>query len=167
MAFSIIPDEVCDSIFNIDLHKLKREGITLLLADLDNTLIPYSESEWNESLMDWEKQLRENGISLFVLSNSRKSERVPGFCRTAGIPYLSHAGKPRRVGFWKAMEQMGAGPSQTIMVGDQLFTDCLGAKNAGIPVILVKPIRFGNPLRAIRYAVELPFRGIGRRRRRT
>jgi HAD superfamily phosphatase (TIGR01668 family) len=164
LSFSIIPDEVCNSVFDIDINKLKKKKITLLLADLDNTLIPYSQSEANQMLMDWEKKLRENGISLFVLSNSRKTERVPKFCEKMGIPYLSHAGKPKKAGYIKAMKQMRASPSQTVMVGDQLFTDCLGGKNAGIFVILVRPIRFENPFRAIRYAVELPFRGMGKRR---
>lgn len=164
MSFSLIPDRVCHSVFDIDVARLAKEGITLLLADLDNTLIPYSQSESNELLLKWAKELHANGITLFVLSNSRKSSRVPNFCKAMDIPYLNRAGKPRRLGFDKAMKQMGATPEQTIMVGDQVFTDCLGAKNAGIPVILVRPIQFGNPLRAIRYAVELPFRGIGKRR---
>ena len=63
------------------------------------------------------------------------------------------------------MERMGAGPEQTVMVGDQIFTDTLGANNAGVTPLLVRPIRLaGNPFRYVRYAIETPFREIGRRK---
>ena len=52
------------------------------------------------------------------------------------------------------------------MVGDQIFTDVFGASRAGIVPLLVEPIRLaGNPGRYIRYAVEAPFRALGRKRR--
>ena len=63
------------------------------------------------------------------------------------------------------MERMGAKPEETVMVGDQIFTDTLGGNNAGIIPLLVEPIRLaGDPGRYIRYAVETPFREIGKRR---
>ena len=53
------------------------------------------------------------------------------------------------------------------MVGDQIFTDILGAKRAGITALLVEPIALkGNPGRYLRYAAELPFRAAGRRQRK-
>lgn len=63
------------------------------------------------------------------------------------------------------MKRMGCTPEQTVMVGDQIFTDTLGANNAGVTPLLVEPIRLaGNPGRYLRYAVETPFRVLGRRR---
>mgnify|MGYP002703986462 CR=1 FL=1 len=63
------------------------------------------------------------------------------------------------------MERMGAAPEETVMVGDQIFTDILGANRAGVTPLLVKPIRLaGNPGRYLRYAVETPFRLLGKRR---
>ena len=38
------------------------------------------------------------------------------------------------------MKLMGTNSSNTIFVGDQLFTDVFGAKRAGIYSILVRPI---------------------------
>ena len=61
-----------------------------------------------------------------------------------------------------AMERMGCTPEQTVMVGDQIFTDTWGAHNSGVTPLLVKPIRMaGNPGRYLRYAGETPFRLIG------
>ena len=164
MSFSLIPTYVCPSIYHIDWPGLAQRGVKLVLADLDNTLIPYSACAPTEELRRWKEELDGLGMTLFVLSNSRKSRRCPDFCADLGVPYLRHAGKPGTGGFRRAMEEQGAAPAQTVMVGDQLFTDALGANRAGVPVYLVRPIQFGNPLRALRYAVELPFRAAAKRR---
>ena len=82
-----------------------------------------------------------------------------------GIPYQGHSGKPKKGGYLRAMERMGCRPEETVMVGDQIFTDTLGANNAGVIPLLVEPIRLaGNPGRYLRYAAETPFRMLGRRR---
>ena len=41
---NLIPDYLFESIYTIDIERLRARGVTLLLADLDNTLIPYSQS---------------------------------------------------------------------------------------------------------------------------
>ncbi len=161
---SLIPTHVCGSIYDIDYRALAGRGIRLVLADLDNTLIPYEQSTPTPELRAWLEELRGLGLTLFVLSNSRKSRRCPEFCAALGVPFLRRAGKPGAKGYRRAMEQMGVSAEQTVMLGDQLFTDALGANNAGVEVWLVKPVRLGNPFRAIRYGVELPFRAIARRR---
>ena len=109
--------------------------------------------------------LEAQGLRLFLLSNSRKPGRAQKFAEKLGIPYQARSGKPKKAGYLRAMERMGAGPEQTVMVGDQIFTDTLGANNAGVIPLLVEPIRLaGNPGRYIRYAVETPFRLLGKRR---
>ena len=164
MSFSLIPTHVCGSIYDIDWPALARGGVRLVLADLDNTLVPYSAAAPSGRLLEWKAELDSLGLTLFVLSNSRKSRRCPDFCAQLGVPFLRRAGKPGTDGFLRAMAEQGVGPGQTVMVGDQLFTDALGANRAGVPVYLVKPIQFGNPFRALRYAVELPFRALARGR---
>ena len=164
MSFSLIPTHVCETVYEIDWRKLAQQGVKLVLADLDNTLIPYSAAKPTDALHAWKRELNELGMTLFVLSNSRKSRRCPDFCAELGVPYLRHAGKPSTKGFFKAMAEQNAAPDETVMLGDQLFTDCLGANRAGVQVYLVKPIEFGNVFRLVRYAVELPFRAIAKRR---
>ena len=128
MGFSLIPDRVFSSVAEIRPEWLTARGITLLLADLDNTLVRYG----------------------------------PG-----DPPYLGHAGKPGTAGFEQAMARMGRTAGQTAMVGDQIFTDILGARRMGILALLVEPIQLaGNPGRYLRYAVEQPFRALGKRRSR-
>ena len=150
---------VADNIYQLTGEALQRRGIRLLLADLDNTLVPYGVPLPDEKLKAWRDDLAAHGVTLFVLSNNRHAQRPSTFVNGLEVPYIGHAGKPKTPSFFKAMEQMGVTPQETAIVGDQVFTDVLGGNRAGVTTILVKPIRLaGNPGRYLRYAVEVPFR---------
>lgn len=165
MSLSPIPRGVYPSVTHISPQALAARGIRLVLADLDNTLVPYKVTRPPDKVVAWKEELKANGVELFLLSNSRKPGRAQKFAEQLGIPYQGHSGKPKKAGYLRAMERMGVRPEETVMVGDQIFTDTLGANNAGVIPLLVQPIRLaGNPGRYIRYAVETPFRLLGKRR---
>lgn len=146
-------------IYELTGAALERRGFTLLLADLDNTLVPYGVPLPDERLRAWRDDLAAHGVTLFVLSNNRHESRPRIFSDALGIPYIGHAGKPKTPAFYRAMERLGASKEQTAIVGDQIFTDVLGGNRAGVATILVEPIRLaGNPGRYLRYAAEWPFR---------
>ena len=165
MPFSPIPRGVYPSVTRLDPRALAAKGIRLVLADLDNTLAPYKIPLPSAEVAAWKQELEGAGIRLFLLSNSRRPDRVRNFAQALGVPYQGRSGKPMRTGYLLAMERMGCTPGETAMVGDQIFTDILGANRAGVVPLLVEPIRLaGNPGRYLRYAVETPFRTLGRRR---
>ena len=165
MSLSPIPRGVYPSVTHISPRALAARGIRLVLADLDNTLVPYKVAEPPAAVIAWKEALEAQGLRLFLPSNSRKPGRAQKFAEKLGIPYQGRSGKPKKAGYLRAMERMGARPQETVMVGDQIFTDTLGANNAGVIPLLVEPIRLaGNPGRYIRYAVETPFRLLGKRR---
>ena len=56
------------------------------------------------------------------------------------VDYIFKAGKPAVKNYVRAMELMRTDTTNTIFVGDQIFTDVYGANRAGIRTILVKPI---------------------------
>ena len=146
-------------IYELSGEALARRGFRLLLADLDNTLVPYGVPLPDEKLKAWRDDLAAHGVTLFVLSNNRHESRPRVFAEGLDVPYIGHAGKPKTPSFVKAMERMGVTREQTAIVGDQVFTDVLGGNRAGVSAILVEPIRLaGNPGRYLRYAVEIPFR---------
>ena len=154
----LIPKYLFDSIYDIDPERLRARGIVLLLADLDNTLAPYECRTPDDRVRAWKDALAGAGVTLFILSNSRKPGRAQRYAEELGAPYEGHAGKPKSGGFRRAMERMGVAPAQTAIVGDQIFTDIWGGNNAGVLTLMVRPIRFGNAFRALRYGVETPFR---------
>ena len=62
------------------------------------------------------------------------------FNKDIQVDYVYDAHKPSTKNYKKAMEIMGTDQSNSLFIGDQLFTDVWGAKRAGIRNILVKPI---------------------------
>ena len=165
MAFSLIPDAWYERVEDLRPETLTGRGITLLLADLDNTLTPYKTETPTEELRAWHQALAAGGVELFLLSNSRRPGRAQRFAAKLGIPCIGHAGKPGGKGFAAAMAQTGRSAAQTAIVGDQIFTDTLGGNRAGVTTILVRPIRLaGNPGRYLRYWAETPLRAAARRR---
>ena len=156
-------DFLADSIYDISGEALVRRGIKLLLADLDNTLVPYGVPLPDEKVINWRDELHAYGITLFILSNNRHEHRPRIFAEGLDVPYIGHAAKPYKKSFLRAMEEMHVTKEQTAIIGDQIFTDVLGGNRAGVSTILVKPIRLaGNPGRYLRYAVEVPFRLLSR-----
>ena len=150
---------VAHDIYEITGAALERRGFKLLLADLDNTLVPYGVPLPDEKLKAWRDDLAAHGVTLFILSNNRHESRPRIFAEGLDVPFIGHAGKPKTPSFVTAMVRMGATREQTAIVGDQVFTDVLGGNRAGVSAILVEPIRLaGNPGRYLRYAVEVPFR---------
>ena len=165
MPFSPIPRGFYPSVLAIQPEKLKAKGIKLVLADLDNTLVPYGVPEATPEIRQWKADLEAAGIQLFLLSNSRKPTRASHFAQDLGIPFQGHSGKPKPGGYYRALERMNCRPEETVIVGDQIFTDTLGGNIAGVTPLLIKPIRLaGNPGRYVRYAIETPFRLLGKLR---
>ena len=158
MACSPVPDMCRASIYDLKPDQLAAGGIRLVLADLDNTLAPYRVTEPSPSLREWKGELEEAGITLFVVSNSRRPTRVKEFCLHLGVDYVGHAGKPGGKGFAQALARTGRSPREALMVGDQIFTDTLGGNRAGVTTVLVRPIALNTVFRKLRYALETPFR---------
>ncbi len=150
---------LADNIYEVTGEALARRGFRLLLADLDNTLVPYGVPLPDERLKAWRDDLAAHGVTLFILSNNRHENRPRVFAQGLDVPFIGHAGKPRTPSFYEAMKRMKVTKKETAVIGDQIFTDVLGGNRAGVASILVKPIRLaGNPGRYLRYAAELPFR---------
>ena len=132
------PDREETSTYEIDFASLASRGYKGVIFDIDNTLVPHGAPADERAMALFEK-LRKLGFATMLLSNN-KEPRVQSFAKQVNSDYLFKAGKPGKGGYEKAMEQMGTDISNTLFVGDQLFTDVWGAKRVGIPNILVKPI---------------------------
>lgn len=132
------PDAYLDSTYEIDFDKLYEEGYRGLLFDVDNTLVPHG-APADERAKKLFAHLKELGFKSCFLSNNQ-IERVSSFNAAIGEQFIENAHKPSVKNYFKAMEMLGTDTSNTIFVGDQLFTDIYGAKRAGIRNILVKPI---------------------------
>lgn len=127
------------TVADIDLGVLTQQGIRGILLDLDNTLVPWNGWEVSAATAQWVKEARRRGFRLAILSNS-VGRRAHAVARRLGIFALSTAWKPLPSGFRKALAQLGTGPAETAVVGDQLFTDVAGGNAAGLFTIWVQPL---------------------------
>lgn len=132
------PNDDVSSTYRIDFERLYARGIRGVIFDIDNTLVPHGEPADEQSLALF-AHLRELGMKTCLISNN-KEPRVQPFAQAVGSIYVSDSHKPSVKNYRKAMERMGTNEKNTIFVGDQLFTDVLGANRAGIYSILVEPI---------------------------
>lgn len=139
MQSLLLPKLYVDSIHHIDLDDLKARGIDTIVTDLDNTLVPWAESEANPNMLAWLENVRARGFKICLLSNALE-HRIAYFRQVMGVPGLSKASKPSRRAFLQALEMLGSQPAQTAMVGDQIFTDVLGGNRLGLYTILVLPL---------------------------
>lgn len=60
--------------------------------------------------------------------------------RELDLPIVAKALKPLPFGFRRALGVVGGTPEDTVMVGDQLFTDIVGAHLVGMKGYLVRPL---------------------------
>lgn len=132
------PDRYVASTYIIDYEKLYEEGVRGLIFDIDNTLVPHG-APADERAVRLFARLKDIGFRCCLISNNQE-KRVKTFNEPIRVDYVYNAHKPSVKNYIKAMEIMGTDRESTVFIGDQLFTDVWGAKRAGIPNILVKPL---------------------------
>lgn len=138
MLEKLRPDIFADSLHELTASTLKEKGIEGIIIDLDNTLTNWNQRFITEEVCNWIKMLQSQGLRLCVLSNS-SAKRIDGTIKALGLSYVAYALKPGKHGFLRAMEKLNTNPSNTAVIGDQLFTDVLGGKRLGLTTILIKP----------------------------
>ena len=156
MNIPLLPTLLADQVTDLTCEVLGRYGIRLLMLDFDNTIVPYTTDIPTEEVKQWLTEMGESDITLCVVSNSRRP-RVKKFCEKYGLPCITHARKPFSKGIRQCIETFGVQPSECALVGDQIYTDTLGANCAGVRSILVRAIDNHNVWLKLRHIAELPF----------
>ncbi len=133
------PKLYIDGFGDLDIPALKKRGIDGIVLDIDNTLVPYHVPSPTAEVIAFVAALKENGISAVIASNN-KGERVEHFARKLGVFAIYKAAKPLPHGLMRCAKKMGIGRKCTAVIGDQIFTDVLGANLCGMYSILVKPL---------------------------
>ena len=134
------PSAYAPSLPDVDLGDLQARGIRYLVLDLDNTLAAWQRLEIPEAVEVWVKDAKDRGLKLCIASNTRNTRRLDIISGRLGVAALSRASKPRKRGFFTAMDLIGADKSSTAVIGDQILTDVLGGNRAGLYTVLVSPL---------------------------
>lgn len=133
------PDYYYRSVQDIDFGELRQRGVTTLLVDLDNTLLPRNSEAVTDSACEWARAAEREGMRVCVVSNNWHG-RVRDVAAQLGVPIVAKALKPFPAAFRRALTVTGASRDQVAVVGDQIFTDILGGKLFGAVTILVTPL---------------------------
>ncbi len=164
MPFSPLPKLMAPALTDITPELLKARSIRLLMLDFDNTIVPYTTTVPTPEMEKWLREMNAGEIPICIVSNSH-NDRVPKFCRERGIAVITHAKKPFSKGIQECLTKYGIPAEHAALVGDQIYTDTLGANCAGVTSILVEAIDNHNFWLKARHVLEMPFIFIARNRR--
>ena len=135
----LYPNIYLENVLKIDENIIKKNQIKGLLLDVDNTLMHYDKTIIS-GIEEWIKKMKNIGIKLCILSNSNDEKKVKKLADELDIPYIHLAYKPFKIGFKKAKKILNIDYKNIGMVGDQIFTDVLGANRMKMISILIKPL---------------------------
>ncbi|MDR3565102.1 MAG: YqeG family HAD IIIA-type phosphatase [Negativicutes bacterium] len=133
------PDLMVESLDDIDFDELIAAGVRGVIFDLDNTIVPWDSPDMCPHISCLIRDLQAKGIKVSIVSNNWH-RRVKKIALQFELPFVSRAYKPAKSGFRRALAAMELLPSETVVVGDQLFTDILGGNRMGLRTIWVKPL---------------------------
>lgn len=143
------PSELISSTYRIDFERLYREGYRGIIFDIDNTLVPHGAPADRKAVALFSR-LKEIGFQCCLVSNNKKP-RVDMFNKDIKVHTVFLAHKPLSGGYRKAMELMGTDKKNTLVIGDQIFTDLWGGSFMGLKTIMVQPI---NPKEEIQIVLK-------------
>ena len=165
MPFSLLPKRMTKALTDVTPELLRSRNIRLLMLDFDNTIVPYTTDVPTQAMEQWLKNMNaQEDIQVCIVSNSH-NDRVPAFCEKYGLDCITHAKKPFSRGIRQCLERYGIPAGQAALVGDQIYTDTLGANCMGVISILVKAIDNHTFWLKARHVLELPFIFLAENRR--
>ena len=135
----IYPRFYCQKVTDIKPDFLIENNIKAIILDVDNTLLDF-DLNIISGLEVWYESIKKNNIKCMILSNSNKKGKIKMVADLLNIPFIKFATKPLKRGFKKAQKILGEDSKNIAVIGDQIFTDVLGANRCNMFSILVKPI---------------------------
>ncbi|MBE6842457.1 MAG: YqeG family HAD IIIA-type phosphatase [Ruminococcus sp.] len=139
MLKKFYPYEHVKSVFDIDYEKLYQQGFRGLVFDIDNTLVHHGDNS-NQKIDNLFSYIKKIGFKTLLLTNNDEP-RVQRFIENIDTPYICDANKPEKSCYINAVKSLNISKEKIICIGDQIFTDILGANRCDIPNILVDFIR--------------------------
>lgn len=137
----IYPTIAVDEFADITTELLEKLKVKALFLDVDNTLAVHGSQIPFKGAVKWTKNLIEAGYKILIVSNNF-DKRVSPFALQFDLPYLAFAKKPLPSALIRAKNKLDTSlkAHECVIVGDQIFTDVLGANVCNMKSILVNPI---------------------------
>ena len=144
MSF-FLPTVALKRVTDISEELLNSLGIRAVFLDVDNTLSTHGSQSPFEGSVAWAQNRVEQGLQRFIISNNFKERGAP-FAAQFQLPFVHFAAKPLPWGYLYAKKRLRTQVknSQCLVVGDQIFTDIIGANLCGMKSVLLEPIQLEN-----------------------
>ncbi len=141
MFSKLVPDKFVNHFTEITPEIIKNIGGKVVFVDLDGTLVSKDEPLPTNEVRKWYESFILAGIEFILVSNNCYN-RVSKFANDLGVPFVYSAKKPFKFGYKRAFLMVNAkyNNNEIIMIGDQIYTDTLGARRIGAKSIYVYPI---------------------------
>lgn len=141
MLSFLAPDFLAERISDISLDFLSENNIDNLIIDLDNTLTKRDADFLEGDCYRWLKEARRRGFKLMIVSNNWQARVNRALLDLSNdIEVVAPAGKPFLKRLKRGIKRLGFDRKFTVFIGDQVFTDILGAKRLRVKSILVLPL---------------------------
>ena len=140
----LIPTFFINKITDLSPEFIKSHSVTSLLMDIDDTLTYHKDPQIPKKILEFINLMKINNIKIILISNNSK-DRASKFAKKLNLPYISRAFKPVPFGINLALKKLNISKNEAIIIGDQIFTDILGANLSIIsqsPTFRVK--KYGN-----------------------
>ena len=135
----LYPKFYYERVQSINLEELYKIGIRGIILDVDNTLIDYKRI-MPEGIEEWVDKAKKMNFKVCILSNSNRKDKISKVAKDLSLEYLMMAKKPAKSGYFKALKLLNLEPEKCVAIGDQVFTDVIGANRMNIYSIYVEPI---------------------------
>ena len=134
----LCPNECLSSLLDVDLASLRTRGYQGIILDIDIGAA-LGRRTGDDAVIAWVSEAKAKGFRVCLTSNALQ-ERADRIAAILDIPAIAGAIKPRKKPFRQAMELLGTTVENTVVIGDQLFTDVLGGNRMGLYTILLDPL---------------------------
>lgn len=144
------PDYNVESLEDIDFDALKTEGKSVLMFDLDSTLMPSKSGDYLPKTKELLKKLQQD-FTVVVLSNNTNQNYIDKVRSVTDFEVISHARKPDTKVMLEYLNRIGKSVDEAVMIGDRPLTDILCGQNANVTTILVDSITKDTEHKIVRF----------------
>ena len=134
------PKQILNIFTDLDMAYYREKGFDTILLDVDNTIAVPNTGGCDERAAKFIQKLKKHGYRVVIFSNNNE-KRVKMFIGDIDVDYWYLALKPLPFSYLAVCKKMKTSPKRTLVLGDQLITDILGANLSGCYGIYCKQLQ--------------------------
>lgn len=144
------PDYNVESLEDIDFDAFKADGKSVLMFDLDSTLMPSKLGNYLPKTKELLAKLQRD-FTVVILSNNTNQEYIDKVRSVTDFEVISHARKPDTKVMLDYLNRIGKSAKDAVMIGDRPLTDILCGQNANVTTVLVDSITKDTEHKIVRF----------------